>query len=106
MSYSRVIPIFAASFAIIYVLAVEYNWAIVTYHPRLGEWEWLTKPAKTGPAMYWFGWLITSFLAAGAISVVALPASGRWAPPVWVRWVVPLVIMLVFVYLLRSFFLR
>jgi hypothetical protein len=106
MSYSRVIPIFAASFAVVYVLAVEFNWAVVTYHPRLGEWEWLTKPAKTGPAMYWFGWLMTSFVAAAVISLAALPVTGRWAPPVWIGWAVPLVIMLVFVYLLRSFFLR
>src|SRR5215210_7071586 len=106
MSYSRVIPIFAASFAVIYVLAVEFNWAVVTYHPRLGEWEWLTKPAKTGPTMYWFGWIITAFVAAAAISLAALPVTGRWAPPVWIGWSVPLVIMFVFVYLLRSFFLR
>jgi hypothetical protein len=47
-----------------------------------------------------------SFVAAAAISLVALPVTGRWAPPVWIGWAVPLVIMLVFVYLLRSFFLR
>jgi hypothetical protein len=106
MSYSRVIPVFAASFAVIYVLAVEFNWAVVTYHPRLGEWEWLTKPAKTGPAMYWFGWLITSFVASAAISLATLPVTGRWTPPVWIGWAVPLAVMFVFVYLLRSFFLR
>ena len=106
MSYTRVFPIFAAAFAIVYVLSVEANWALVTYHPRINEWEWLTKPTKSGPAMYWYGWLGTSFLAASAISLLALPVTRRWPPPVWIGWVVPLAVMLVFVYLLRSFFLR
>jgi hypothetical protein len=107
MSITRVFPIFAAAFAVIYVICVEANWALVTYHPRINEWEWLTKPAKaSGPAMYWFGWIGTSILAASAISLAALPLTRRWQPPVWIGWAVPLAVMLVFVYLLRSFFLR
>jgi hypothetical protein len=106
MSYTRVFPVFAAAFAVIYVICVEANWALVTYHPRIGEWEWLTKPAKSGPAMYWFGWIGTAVLAASAVSLVALPLTQRWQPPVWIGWAVPLAIMAVFVYLLRSFFLR
>jgi hypothetical protein len=106
MSISRVFPIFAAAFAVIYVISVEANWALVTYHPRINEWEFLTKPAKSGPAMHWFGWLGTSFLAASAISLLALPLTRRWQPPVWIGWAVPLAVMLAFVYFLRSFFLR
>lgn len=106
MSYTRVFPIFAAAFAVIYMIAVEYNWALVTYHPRIGEWEWLTKPSKSGPAMHWFGWLGTSVLVASAISLLALPLTRRWPPPVWIGWAVPLAVMAAFVYFLRSFFLR
>jgi hypothetical protein len=106
MSTYRVFPIFAAAFAVIYVIAVEANLALVTYHPRTGEWEWLTQPAKSGPAMYWYGWIGTSILAACAISILALPLTRRWQPPVWVGWAVPLAVMAVFVYLLRGFFLR
>jgi hypothetical protein len=106
MSITKVIPVFAAAFAVVYVLAVESNWALVTYHPRIGEWEWLARPSKSGPAMHWFGWLATSFLAASAISLLALPLTRRWQPPVWIGWAVPLAVMAVFVYLLRSFFLR
>lgn len=106
MSISRVFPIFAAAFAVIYVICVEMNWALVTYHPRINEWDWLTKPSRSGPAMHWFGWLGTSFLAASALSLLALPLTRRWQPPVWIGWVVPLAVMCAFVYLLRSFFLR
>jgi hypothetical protein len=106
MSIYRVLPIFAAAFAVIYVVAVEANWALVTYHPRTGEWDWLTQPARSGPAMYWYGWIGTSILTASAISILALPLTRRWQPPVWIGWAVPLAVMAVFVYLLRSFFLR
>jgi hypothetical protein len=106
MSITRVFPIFAAAFAVIYVICVEMNWALVTYHPRINEWDWLTKPSRSGPAMHWFGWLGTSFLAASAISLAALPLTRRWPPPVWIGWAVPLAVMCAFVYLLRSFFLR
>jgi len=106
MSYTRVFPIFAAAFAIVYVISVEANWALVTYHPRINEWEWLTKPAKSCPPMYWYGWLGTSFLAALAVSLLALPLTRRWSLPVWIGWAVPLAVMLVFVYLLRGFFLH
>ena len=105
MSASRTLPIFAAAFAVIYVLSVEANWALVTYHPRLGEWEWLARPAKSGPPMRWYGWLATSFLGASAISLLALPLTRRWSPPLWLGWAVPLAVMVLFVYLMRSFFL-
>ena len=106
MSITRVLPIFAAAFAVIYVICVEANWALVTYHPRINEWEFLTKPAKSGPAMYWYGWIGTTILVASAVSALALPLTRRWQPPVWIGWAVPLAVMLIFVYLLRSFFLR
>jgi len=106
MSITRVLPIFAAAFAVIYVICVEANWALVTYHPRINEWEFLTKPAKSGPAMYWYGWIGITLLSASAISLLALPFTRRWRPPVWIGWAIPLAVMLIFVYLLRSFFLR
>jgi hypothetical protein len=98
--------VFAAVFAVVYILAVERNWALVTYHPKIGEWEWLTRPSKNGPAMHWFGWLGTSFLAATGISLLALPLVRRWPPPVWIGWAVPLAVLLAFTYILRNFFLR
>jgi hypothetical protein len=106
MTIAKTFPIFAAAFAGIYVLAVQLNWALVTYHPRLGEWELLAQPAKSGPAMYWYGWLMTATLGATALSVLALPLTRRFTPPVWLGWVIPLLVMVIFVYLFRDFFLH
>jgi len=102
----RILPIFAAAFAVVYLFAVEQNWALFTYHPRIREWGWLVEPSRSGPAMYWYGWLATATLGAIASSLIALPFVRRWAPPLWLGWAIPLIVMLIFMYLLRGFFLR
>jgi hypothetical protein len=106
MSIEKVFPVFAASFAVIYVLAVQNNWAAFTYHPKIGEWGWLVEPARNGPPMYWYGWLVTSTFGATATSLLAWPLVGRWSPQYWLGWLVPLVVMVVFCYLFRDFFFR
>lgn len=106
MSMEKVFPIFAAAFAVIYVLAVEGNWALFTYHPKIGEWGWFAQPVKTGPPMYWYGWLATSALGATATSLLTWPLVSRWSAQFWLGWAVPLAVMFIFVYLFRGFFLR
>src|ERR1700738_3841142 len=39
-------------------------------------------------------------------ALVALPFMRHWTPPLWLGWAIPLIVMAIFVYLLRSFFLR
>lgn len=108
--YIRVLPIFAAAFAVIYLVAEQQNWALVTYHPRDNAWDFLVKVARgdirTHPAMYWFGWIGTSFLGAAAISLAAMPLTKDRELPSWIGWAIPLAVMVVFVYLFRNWFLR
>lgn len=106
-SYTRVFPIFAAAFAVIYLLAEQNNWALLTYHPRVGDWEFLVKPARDArsPAMYWYGWLVTSFLGASAVSLAALPLTKGRGSLVFLGWAIPLAVMVLFVYLFRGFFI-
>lgn len=104
MSLARVLPVFSASFALVYLIAVEANLAAVTYHPRTGKWDLLTVPASNGPAMYWYGWLITALLGAVALSAAALPLTRSKPPPSWIGWAVPLATMAAFLYFLRVYF--
>ncbi len=106
MNTDRLFPIFAAAFAVFYVLAVQYNWALFTYHPKIGEWGWLVEPARNGPPMYWYGWLATSTFGAAAASLLSWPVARRWPAPLWLGWLVPLAVILVFIYLFRGFFVR
>ena len=105
MNMERTFPIFAAAFAVIYVFAVEGNWALFTYHPKLGAWDWLAQPARGGPPMYWYGWLATSALGATAASLLGWPLLRRWPTQYWLGWAVPLVVMVIFCYRFRGFFL-
>ena len=99
---------FAVVFAVVYIIAVEKNYALFTYHPAIGEFGAGAQPPKDGPAMYWYGWLATSGIAALIAGIVAarLPESlARRLWPGW-TWVVPAAVMVVFCYLLRNYFLR
>ena len=99
---------FAVAYAVLYVVSVEYNLALFTYHPVTEEFHFLVKPASEGPAMYWYGWLATSGLSAFAIAALASwlpkgPTNRLWSN---CSWSVPLAVMVVFVYILRRYFIR
>jgi hypothetical protein len=98
---------FAAAYAVLYVISIQYNLALFTYHPASEEFHWLVKPAADQPAMYWYGWLATSALGALAFAMIvaSLPATltaRLW--PGW-SWAVPLAVMLFFGYILRGYFI-
>jgi hypothetical protein len=98
---------FAAAYAVLYVISIQYNLALFTYHPASEEFHWLVKPAADQPAMYWYGWLATSALGALAFAMIvsSLPAAltvRLW--PGW-SWAVPLAVMIFFGYILRGYFI-
>ena len=68
---------FAAVYAAVYYFAVDYNWALFSYGPAVGEWTLFTHPASAGPTMYWYGWIATSALAGAFAGLVVclLPMS-------------------------------
>ena len=105
MSITRVFPIFAAAFAVIYVISVEANWALVTYHPRINEWEWLAKPAKSGPPMYWYGWIGTTLIGSAVLGILAtmLPEKIVRRIPLSLIWIFPVAAVPILIYALRFF---
>lgn len=105
---SRFVIAFAVAYALLYVLSVQYNLALFTYHATTEKFYFLVQPTSDGPAMYWYGWLATSAL--GALAIAALVS---WLPVVsatrlWhaCAWTVPLAVMMVFVFMLRRYFVR
>jgi hypothetical protein len=108
MSIARALPVFSIAFAVIYVASVEYNLAVITYHPELGQWGPLVEAPRQGPAMYWYGWLITSALGAGVVASLslALPARGVERVSAILVWLVPIVMIGVIFYIIRGYFLR
>ena len=100
--------VFAVAYAVLYVLAVQYNRALFTYHPALEEFGFLVEKPKDGPAMYWYGWMATSAIGAFAIAGVVAWLPNGAANRVWPgwSWLAPLSVMAAFCYILRGFFTR
>jgi hypothetical protein len=114
MTISRAFPVFAIAFAVIYIVQVyltafQVNLALITYHPQIGRWAILAEAPRQGqgPAMYWYGWLLTAALGAAALAALAL-ALPRRLDRVWsvLVWVTPLVMIGFITYVLRGYFLR
>jgi hypothetical protein len=108
MTIGRAFPVFGIAFAVIYIASVYFNLALLTYHPQLVQWGVLVEAPKQGPAMYWYGWLLTSALGAGAIAALSLALPARPFDRVWsiLVWVAPLVMIATIAYILRGYFLR
>lgn len=100
--------VFAAAYALIYVFAVEQNWALFTYHPATNTFAPLTGKAPAGPSMYWYGWMSTAAIGAAAVAALAslLPAGLTRRIPLCLAWAVPLCVIVAFAFLLKGFFLR
>jgi hypothetical protein len=99
---------FAAVYSAVYYFAVDYNWALFSYGPAVGEWALLARSASAGPTMYWYGWIATSAIAgavAGAI-VCALPQN--LIRRVWpgFAWLVPMGAIAAIGYLLSGYLTR
>ena len=110
MSFTRSFPafaiVFAAAYAVLYVISIEYNLALFTYHPATEEFYFLVKPASDQPAMFWYGWLATSALGALVVAGLVARLPEKFASHIssgW-SWIVPLAVMLFFVYILRGYF--
>jgi hypothetical protein len=100
--------VFAMVFAIVYVLAVEKNLALFTYHPATYDFGFGVQPPADGPAMYWFGWLATSAIAATLAGTLAALLPRALSSRLWpgLAWAVPCAALVAISVLLRDYFLR
>ena len=82
MIASEKIPIFAitfsAAYAVIYVICTELNLPLLTYHPLTGDIDFLRQPPRRGPAMYWYGWMLTSMIGAVLVAWIGTVIPEQW----------------------------
>jgi hypothetical protein len=72
--------VFVVACAVLYAICTEFNIPAITYHPVIGEIDLGWKPARSGPAMYWYGWMLSSLIGATVIAYIATVV-----PPVWLQ---------------------
>jgi len=79
---SHNIPVFGLAFTVayaaIYVVCTEVNLPLVSYHPVTAEIGWLWQPQRSGPVMYWYGWMLTSLIGALVVAFVAAAVPEPW----------------------------
>jgi hypothetical protein len=105
----RLFPVFGAAFAVIYAVVLDYNWALFTYHPKLAIWDAGVAAPKDGPAMYWYGVVATSFLAALAVTaVIGLVVPENIKARAWsgLTWLLPVGSIAFLVWLLMPYFTK
>ena len=82
MTASRKPVVFAMAFGIaycvIYVICTEVNLPLLTYHPATGDVVLFYQPPGRGPAMYWYGWLLTALIGAVALALIATVLPEPW----------------------------
>ena len=110
MRLTRGLPAFSCAFAIAYLISMYFHptFTLFTYAPRLGEW-FVGVPAATGkmsPGMYWWSWLTTALISGVVVGGIASFAGDDKPSRAWstVVWVIPLVLLVILLYVERTWF--
>jgi hypothetical protein len=98
---------FAIATPILYVICEMRNWPLFTYHPGTNRVDlgWTPAVRDQGPAMYWYGWTMSTLLVAGLLGLAAvkLPESVVKKIPLSLIWILPLAAIPILVYGLRFY---
>ena len=99
--------VFSASFSISYLLADMYKLPIFSFYPATSKITlgWSASTMDDGPAMYWYGWLLSSLLVALTLSWLAtlLPEKFARKIPLSIAWTVPIALVPIFLYTLKFY---
>jgi len=85
---------YAIAGTLIYLLCLQMNWPLFTFHPATNRivWGWEASRSGEGPAMYWYGWTATSLLACAILGFLAtlLPEGVARKIPLILVWLLPI----------------
>lgn len=98
--------VFAAAYAVAYYVVLRNNWPLFSYGPAVGEWTLFNHAASDGPTMYWYGWTVTSAIAAAVLGLIAALLPEGFGRRLWscLAWAVPAAMMAAIIYLLGGYF--
>jgi hypothetical protein len=101
---------FALTFAIvgpvIYMVCLQMNWPLFTYHPATNRiaFGWEAARSGEGPNMTWYGWTAMTLLVGTVVSFLAtlLPESATRKIPLILVWLLPILAIPYLIYDLRQ----
>jgi hypothetical protein len=109
-SYAAFAIVFALAAPVIYVASELGGFPLFTYHPGTGRIDFGFAAARPneGPAMYWYGWLATTLIGAAIAGLVAtwLPQGVIARIPLFLIWLLPLLVLPILAYALMPFWTR
>jgi len=114
LASSTKVKTFAITFAlagtVIYLLCLQFNWPLFTFHPATNRiaWGWEAGRSGEGPAMYWYGWTAMTLLIGTVVSYLAtlLPDSMTKKIPLILVWLLPILAIPYLIWDLRQWWLH
>jgi hypothetical protein len=84
---------YGIAFALLYVLALTQDLALITVYPTLGlvvlgthHAQDVAPSMRSAPAMHWYGWMATAALGALMLGLIAAWLPERWTRHLWSGW--------------------
>jgi hypothetical protein len=101
---------FVVTFAIVgtltYIICLQMNWPLFTYHPATNRFAlgWEAARSGEGPNMTWYGWTAMALLVGTVVGFLAtlLPESITRRIPLILVWLLPLLAIPYLIYDLRQ----
>ena len=110
LAFSTRFRTFVVTFAIvgpvIYMVCLQMNWPLFTFHPATNRFAWGLEAARSGegPNMTWYGWTAMTLLVGTIVSFLAtlLPQSITRRIPLILVWLLPMLAIPYLIYDLRQ----
>jgi hypothetical protein len=101
---------FAIVGPVIYMVCLQMNWPLFTFHPATNRiaWGWEAARSGEGPNMTWYGWTAMTLLVGAAVSFLAtwLPESVTRRIPLILVWLLPILAIPYLIFDLRQWWLH
>ena len=104
----RLFPAFGAIYAVVYAVVLYQDLPLVSYHPRLGLWEWGHAPSINGPVMYWYGLALMALVVSLPLTAILYFVPNSVVRRVWpgFAWLLPIGAMISFIWLLYPYYTK
>jgi hypothetical protein len=97
---------FAIVGPVIYMICLQMNWPLFTYHPATNRFAlgWEAARSGEGPNMTWYGWTAMTLIVGTVVSFLAtlLPESMSKRIPLILVWLLPILAIPYLIYDLRQ----
>jgi len=99
--------VFSLTAPVVYVLCELLSLPLFTYHPATNRIDlgWAPGRSGEGPAMYWYGWVVTMLIGSTVLGWLAtlLPEGAIKKIPLILVWLLPILALIPLIWSLRPF---